>query len=146
MKSFILTVTLPLVFVVLVSCKKYEEGPVISLRSKKERVANTWKYQAKYKNGSAEVLSDKEINTTLTLTKDGTLRREERNGSINIVGNGSWDFVRDKEQISMTVSYSAFGLTYSESNVYSILRLKENELWLLEEKNGDRFEYHFESL
>ena len=35
----------------IVSCKKYEDGPAISLMSKKARIANIWKVDVYYLNG-----------------------------------------------------------------------------------------------
>lgn len=36
----------------ILSCKKYEEGPLISLRSKTVRLSNSWILENFFKNGS----------------------------------------------------------------------------------------------
>lgn len=42
-------------FAILVSvssCRKYEEGPNVSLRTKKARITNNWKYESAQVNGN----------------------------------------------------------------------------------------------
>jgi len=51
------------------SCKKYPEGPTISLRTRKERVANTWKVD-NYKVYGTD-LTSLFADYTETYTKDG---------------------------------------------------------------------------
>jgi len=57
-----------------IGCKKYEEGPAMSLRSKKGRVANKWKVDAYLKNGT-DMISDYRMATAseiFEMTKAGT--------------------------------------------------------------------------
>ena len=51
------------------SCGKYEEGPGLSLRSKKARVAGTWKLSKSSTNGVDDALDSDEI--TDNTTDDG---------------------------------------------------------------------------
>lgn len=105
--------------VLLTSCKKYEEGPGFSLRSKKERVANLWTivYAYDYKD-SINITADY-ADETWDFTKGGDFV-EKDNGSID--KTGTWEFVSDKEKV--VVKFQLDTLTYD------ILKLKENELWL----------------
>ncbi len=54
----------------LSGCKKYPEGPLISFRSKTERVSNTWKFSNCKING-VDATSDY-TGTELDLIKNGT--------------------------------------------------------------------------
>ena len=47
----LLKLFLILICFVTFSCKKYEDGPTVSLRTKKARVVNKWKVDSYYING-----------------------------------------------------------------------------------------------
>ena len=108
-----------LTVVLLASCKKYDHGPAFSLRSKNERVASGGKidYANDYKNG-VNVTTDY-TGETRELTKGGDFFKRDND---TIDKTGTWGFVSNKEQITINFSLS--------THTYSILRLKENELWL----------------
>ncbi len=107
------------------SCK-YEEGPFISLRTKKERVANTWQVEKIIQDDGDEFSGDDVPDTEYTFTKDGKFK---------VDGNhvGSWEFTNSKEKIRFEF---AGGSSESE-----ILKLKEKELWV---ENDDGDETHYE--
>ena len=50
MKKHLITLA-ALLFLCAPACKKYDEGPALSLRSKKSRIANKWKVDKLFKNG-----------------------------------------------------------------------------------------------
>ncbi|HNF72960.1 MAG TPA: hypothetical protein PLP34_11115, partial [Chitinophagaceae bacterium] len=52
MKSTITLLVLALLMMSgMTACRKYEEGPNISLRTKKARITNNWKYESAQVNG-----------------------------------------------------------------------------------------------
>ena len=112
------------------SCK-YEEGPGISLRSKKARVAGSWKLDKTFTNGAEQTVSETEKNTTLELTKDGGLSIKANGSSIT----GSWDFGDKKETLEF--KYNFFGNeTVTKSK---IIKLKNKDMWLeATDDNGDK--------
>lgn len=117
----------------LVSCSKYEEGPAISLRSKKERVANTWKIDKAYRNG--EDVTEDYDQYTLKLTKDGDASLAalfaSGNLSFEYETDGTWKFENSKEVLN---------LDFEDDDAdakYQILKLKEDELWLREQGGED---------
>lgn len=116
----------------LPSCKKYEDGPALSLRSKKARIANEWQIERVYEKGS-DVTNDFD-EYTLDLTKDNsaTLTYTYRNAgfTIQLSTRGTWALVDDKENLRLD-----FDNNDSDGN-FRILRLKEKELWL-REMGGD---------
>lgn len=76
-------------------CKKYDEGAMISLRSKKERIANTWHF-VKYVLGNSDVTGQC-INTRLELSKGGDATIRD-GGDVTL---GTWDFDNKKEKITI---------------------------------------------
>lgn len=122
---------LPVLFIVT-ACKKYEEGPLISLRSKKERVSNTWKVDRYFEDGN-EKDSPYPDDHTLKLDKDGNAKE---NNPIAIIGGdweGEWEFRSDKEEIYLENDNG------DEIYHWEILRLKEDEFWVAkEDDNNDK--------
>lgn len=108
-----------LAIVLLASCKKYDDGPAFSFRSKKERVTNVWKinYAYDYKD-SVNITSDY-AGETWDFTNGGDFV-ERDNGTID--KTGKWELISNKEQITIHFPLN--------THTYRILRLKENELWL----------------
>lgn len=114
-----------LALILLPSCKKYEEGPTISFRSKKARVANVWKVEKVLIN-AVDVTSNYNLNHKsflLEMKEDGTLIQtytDANNNSQTI--SGTWALGSDNENLDITI----LNVTLS----YIILKLKNDELWL----------------
>lgn len=126
---------LPLILIIvssLTSCKKYEEGPAFSLRSKTARVANTWKLESYSINGVDNTSSLANINYTEFYDKDGNYSYNTSVGS----GSGKWEFQSDKEQIKRS------GVSSQSSETLYILKLKEKEFWYYYLDGNDRHEIH----
>lgn len=110
----------------LEGCKKYEEGPTISLRSRKERVANTWKvekYIVNNQDQTAEFTTDNP-NYQLVLDKEG--KASLNAGGFSGIATGTWALINKDEEIVFTLT--ALGITQTTTS--TILKLKEKELWL----------------
>lgn len=123
----------------LTSCKKYEDGPRISLRSKTKRVVNIWRIKSEYKNEVSETLSAQDLEYRLSFNKEGLVTISWTNAPFS--GSGTWNFSDNKNILRVIISVP----TSSPDTVnYTILKLKEKELWLKEtESNGDVYEYHY---
>ena len=123
---------------VFVGCKKYEEGPTISLASKKSRVVNTWTIEKWIDNGTditqaylllyPDFTVDMKKDNTYILTYTGSLSE-----------TGTWDFDSKKEHIVRTPSGG------SSATSYEIIRLKSNELWVKEVDGSDVTEIHYKA-
>ena len=116
----------------LMGCKKYEDGPALSLRSKTARVANTWKVESYTINGFDNTSSLTSINYTETYDKDGNYSYNSSLGS----GSGKWEFQSDKEQIKRS------GVAGQSTETLFILRLKEKEFWYYFLDGNIRHEIH----
>ena len=107
-------------------CKKYEDGPAVSFRSKKARIANTWRVE-KALNGSEDVTSDFDQYELQMLTNgNATLSALYHLGdlSFEFQTNGTWSLENNNEDLRLDFENDAADETYE------ILRLKEDELWL----------------
>lgn len=103
------------------SCKKYEEGPGISLRTKKARVVGEWKMEKLFINDEDTPLTPDEKNIKWIFKKDGNY--EYQAATYNEIG--TWSFDIKRELIFLTDT--EFG--YSTS--CKIRRLTNNEMWFV---------------
>jgi hypothetical protein len=117
--------------IVLSSCSKYEDGPAFSLRSKEERISNTWRVDKAMENGSDVTSSFDQYE--LQMLRDGaaTLAALYSLGDLTFEfeTTGTWTFENSSEDLRLDFENDAADRTYE------IMRLKENELWL-REKGG----------
>ncbi|MCB9231876.1 MAG: hypothetical protein H6581_09450 [Bacteroidia bacterium] len=126
MKKFTIIALLALFVVTGLTSCKYEDGPFISFIPKVERVANTWVVDQEFKNDTLttgdhyvkQIIFYKEGNCSLTLTVIG----------FDILYTGDWAFTDDKSAITIAV-VDGSGFT-SVNETYTILRLKEKEMWV----------------
>lgn len=127
-------------------CKKYEEGPSLSLRTKKKRLAREWVIEDYFRNGNNETSQLLISNYVENYTKEGVHTRSynDKNGDL-ISETGQWQFDNDKEQISVTgvgsIEWTDQTSTVSSSS-YVILRLTSKELWYYYENGGNKHEIH----
>jgi hypothetical protein len=126
------------------ACKKYEEGPSLSLQSKKTRLANTWKYEKILVNKIEKPLDPDDQKFRLTFEKEGLAVKEVANASGPASFAGNWFWQNDKEKLKTIFDYTYFGNPVHEVAEYEILRLKNKELWLEEiQAGGDTLQYYF---
>jgi hypothetical protein len=113
-----------LVFIASVSCTKYEDGPIITFRSKTARLLGTWKYESRIDVAQNLVVTENLPQTLYTYSKDGIYSESTNN-------NGTWRFsgavdlvVKDSTQVEV---------------IWEIIRLSNKELWL----RKDKIEHHY---
>lgn len=114
------------------SCKKYEDGPLLSLRSKTARIVNEWVIDKVMTNG-VDVTANYPDDYLLTINDDLT---------YTMLGNavtqeGTWAFDEKKESIIFTLTSS--GMDY----LYTIKRLKNKELTLVQDINSEVYTYYY---
>jgi hypothetical protein len=133
----ILLVMVAVLFVTLTGCKKYPDGPTISLSPKKWRLDGTWKIEQVLENGQDVTSAYTTFipNYTLQLKSDKTYTETYTGSSSADVGTWSWN--DSKKYLLMTPSGS------STANNLKILKLKHNALWLQETDGSDVTETHY---
>jgi hypothetical protein len=132
---FSLALGLTVTFTVLTGCKKYPEGPALSLRSRAARLENTWKVISVTLNGQDITSQFSTINYTETYDKEGNYSYSSALDS----GSGKWEFQNDDLEIRRS------GVSGQSSMDLIILKLKSNEFWYKILDGSDVYEFHFES-
>ncbi len=144
--SFVLFI---LVFTLLFSGCKYDDGPIISIRSKQARVVNSWAYDLVLHNGldvtgGSSELSVDYTQSSIGFNKDGRFSTiiSEINADSTIVStqyDGSW-FFKDKKNLIELVFDSPFPPSGDTKDLV-ITKLKEKQLWLEEVQGVNLVEY-----
>lgn len=110
---------------VLSACTKYEEGPVVSFRSKYSRVVNTWK--AKYIFRDALDVTAWYTDWTLDLKEDGRLTSTDRDEQDSLLTQeGFWELVNKNEDLQFLYTKPAVA---NDRMTVNILKLTKEELW-----------------
>lgn len=113
----------------------YDDGPAISFRSTKSRIANTWKFDYVERLG-LDVTSEY-VDAFLQLSKDGSLVFQY---DADSTATGNWSLSFDRKVLSFI--YNDGASSYEENFV--IWRLKEDEMWIQKE-GGDNLRYELKS-
>lgn len=136
------------VLFVFTSCSKYDDNPLLSLKSKAARLAGTNIIERVYQNGQEntdlyEMLSNYEV----TFDKDGT-GSMEYSGTVfgvtyDVVSDLEWEFSSDDTKL--LVKTRDEGTTeWSDWEESTILKLTSDELWVEEYDESDNLmEYHY---
>jgi hypothetical protein len=158
-----------------ISCSKYEDGPFISLRSKKDRLFGKWEVVEFIKDN--EDLTQFYVDTcgcTFAIGYDAVRTQgvEENyvfiycplnlwnfyNDSVRFDSFflGSWNFSSDKKQILLSFGYNSsssyrwgmYPLTICQycKSLFEILRLTNKELWLRYDDTQNIYTIKFEKL
>ena len=100
-----------------VGCKKYEDGPTISLRTRTQRVANTWKIENYTYDGTD--LTSLVTGYTETFTTDNNYSYKW--GILS--GTGKWSFQNKDAEIKV------YDVNGQSAKVLIILKLEEKSFW-----------------
>jgi len=126
----IITVLLCCCIGVFTSCKKYEDGPLISFSKPENRIRGIWELSSVYRNGEKTVTElPSEVESpdgTWELYKTGTVLITYYSGNSILKGSGSWQF-EDKKKILDITFTSRYAVV---SRHYVILRLTHKEMKL----------------
>ncbi len=163
MKRHFLIIFTVIILIPFAACKKYEEGPRISLRSKKERLIGHWAVKTYLINNidSTQLFKEKlGILFYIATSQEGVYAvvyntLHSVGGLINL--HGHWDFINKKEELVFDIeqtfpNYSvvhdtiiSFGpfSTY-ESSIWTIKKLKQKELIIENQTNDKIYRLEFE--
>lgn len=137
----ILALTVGFTSITFTGCKKYEEGPSISLLTKKARVAGTWGVEKYMVNGVDQTAAWRQVYSSenLIFDKAGTYSATYNTILGPFTDAGTWAFINDKANLQQ-ISSSA----NSVADVWEIIRLTNSELWVREtgsSSNADELHY-----
>lgn len=139
MKVFKFFLLLLPILLVLQSCTPpYEEGPVVSLQSKKSRIANVWRVSRVTKSDGSDITSDY-AGYKFTFQEDGKAFSVQSTILGNLESTGDWQLVGDSnnEKFRLFLKNNLTGLENTED--YKIIRLIEDEFFMTDE-SSTRFE------
>ena len=137
MKKIITLIAVTLFAVITItSCRKYEEGPGISLRKKEARVTNNWRIESAQLNGLEVSLDPLWAKQKHYMYRDGKyiitiidpVTLEARNLQ------GGWSLYDHDRKIALTTKN--FSGNIDSTNDFSILKLYEKQLWLRKTDNS----------
>jgi hypothetical protein len=130
-KNSLLAISILTISILLtVSCKKYPDGPLLSLRSRSERLSNTWKIENYKINGND--FTSLIPSYTETFTKNGSY-----NYSWSVFeGSGTWSFQNHDKEVKLN------GNDDQSSRTLYILKLEERALWYYYMDGNDKHEFH----
>ena len=111
-------------------CKKYPDGPMISLKSRTERIANNWKVDNCKVNGIEH-----------TSFVSGLIESYTTDGNYSFQwglysGTGTWSFQNNDNEIRV------IGIDYQTDVTLYILKLEEEQFWYYIMDGSDKTEYH----
>ena len=140
-KILSLVILLAIVAVSFNSCRKYEEGPNISFRSKEARVTNNWRIESAIVNGTEEANNPKwekqkhyfyrNKSYNITVIDPVTLELENLNGSWELYDNGK----------KLSISIKNFSGNVDSVADYNIIKLFDKQFWI--RKIDNSVELHF---
>ena len=129
--AFIFVLTVGSTVLALVNgCKKYEDGPLVSFRTRTERLSNTWEVDNYTVNGND--LTSFYTSCTETFSKGGAYSY-----SCGLFdGAGTWKFQSNDENIQLT------GSDDKSNRNLKILKLEEDAFWYSTTDGDDKIEVH----
>jgi hypothetical protein len=129
-KTILKFIPIAVIALIFAGCQKYEDGPAFSIRTRTERVANTWQidnYTINETDWTSLVGG-----YTETFSKDGNYSYTW--GILN--GTGTWKFANSQSDIQLT------GSSNQEDRTLTILKLEEEQFWYYYMEGSDRHEFH----
>lgn len=124
---------------IFTECKKYQDGPLISFRSRKSRVEGKWKYDKILLNGVDK--TSEYLNAQVEFASDGTYTNIKYMPGVAgpLENKGVWVLANNDLSVDMTFT-GAFGGTTIQR--WNILKLKNSELWLEYMGYDSKIEWH----
>lgn len=127
-----------LITAMLFSGCKYEDGPALSLRSKRQRAANTWLLDKAFENGVDKTDDYKKVFVDYKMEMGKSLMYTLTYRPFNVNNykeTGTWEFTDNKNGIRFKPTANQ-----NSGDTWKILRLKEHEAWVLQTIDGKEVE------
>ena len=123
-----------ILFLVLNSCRKYSDGPALSLISKKARLCNDWVLSAQLRN--EEDVTDETVNVKMAIDKDGTYSISSTYDALGQLqgeySNGKWTFGDSKDILFLYENVNN-QIGDEPSRIFKIKELRNKQIKLVEE-------------
>jgi hypothetical protein len=142
MKKILFALSVALVGALTISsCRKYEEGPNISLRKKEARVTNNWRVESAQLNGT-------EVSADPYWTKQKHYMYRDGKYIVTIINpvtleaknlQGTWTLYDNDRKLALTTKN--FSGNIDSTNDYNILKLYNKQMWI--RKTDNSLELHF---
>jgi hypothetical protein len=114
-----------ILILLLVSCRKYEEGPLVSFKSRTSRVVNDWTVKQVYVNAQYEA-GHLATGSKYSFSKDGKFSQDS-------TLTGTWRFLSNDEEI-----YLDYDVNSLKPMKYNINKLKEDAFWVFYHDSTDK--------
>lgn len=140
------------------SCGKYDEGPVISLRSPEKRLIGLWEFSSVLIDGTEYISGYTNDSTDLKISVSGTREEmfiilvEDNRGSAQLGSSliymndnnteMTFDLSPSPLYIDITQYFFALIPALEERNTWLIKRLSSNELWITADYHDQTYELH----
>ena len=121
-------------------CKKYPDGPVLSIFTKQQRVVNKWKvdyFSINDYDSTNYLLSKPYIGSYIfSKEKEGHADFTYLSDDHHYGAGGEWEFKDDKSELHIYCHSDTPGVHFSvgafaaDNATWQIMRLTENEMWL----------------
>lgn len=115
------------------SCGKYDEGPGISLLTKKARITGTWEWKEQIVNNNT-IPQSLDYSIEITFEKDGSGKMALLSSGFSVSTPLEWEFNDSKETLK---TRQKDGDEWEEWENTKILRLTNSELWTEDSKVED---------
>lgn len=138
MKTKMILPALAFIAIVCSSCRKYEDGPGISLLPRKTRVENSWYVEKYLVNGVDSTTAYTQFWAGEFYDSDGSYHTTiSRSTGVSMPAQvyGTWEFQNHHREIKRT-------LDNGKSDVIEITRLKYNSFWYRAKRGNDILEFH----
>ena len=121
------------------SCRKYEDGPNFSLRSKEERVVNNWQAQSVFRNDLDE--TGQYTAFSMVFERNGRLTWVvDPDATDPVTVGASWELTSLNLQIKLTFDEKDPVSGETRLLYMDIRRLTETEMWLSYLFEGDYYD------
>lgn len=124
----------------ITGCKKYEEGPLLSLKSKDARATNVWQAKYVFQDGIDYTVYFEDW--SLDMREDGRIVITDKDElDSTVTQEGFWDLTNDKEELRLLFSVPRVD---PDRKFYSITRLTSKEFWFKEYTDSTTWEFRLE--
>lgn len=119
------------------SCKKYEDGPALSFKSKTARATNNWEAKNVFQDGVDYTAWF--TDWSIDMGEDGRILISDLDDNDSTITQaGFWDLVNDDEELQLLFTVPRVN---PDRKLYTITRLTSKEFWFKEFTDSTTWEF-----